>query len=134
MEVSRTTATGNPLPWLLLLALLAAVVAGFVLRGRNADRPLLFGTVRAVSPTTGRTFGEVRLSGRRVAIGQATLNVPGQGAIWGVPTPTGLAVRIDYSPADAPERLESADCPPDHPVLLSFPESLYLKGLLCRVV
>lgn len=23
---------------------------------------------------------------------------------------------------------------PDHPVLLSFPESLYLKGLLCRVV
>jgi 23S rRNA (cytosine1962-C5)-methyltransferase len=23
---------------------------------------------------------------------------------------------------------------PDHPVLLSFPESEYLKGLLCRVV
>jgi len=23
---------------------------------------------------------------------------------------------------------------PDHPVLLSFPESAYLKGLLCRVV
>jgi 23S rRNA (cytosine1962-C5)-methyltransferase len=24
--------------------------------------------------------------------------------------------------------------PPDHPVLLSFPESEYLKGLICRVI
>jgi 23S rRNA (cytosine1962-C5)-methyltransferase len=30
--------------------------------------------------------------------------------------------------------VERLDQPADHPVLLSFPESHYLKGLVCRVL
>lgn len=114
------TAQRGSLPlWLLGVVLAALGVAAAVFYRRRAGRPLLAGTLRATSPTSGDVFGEIRLAGRRVPIGPATLSIPGSGAVSAARTPAGTVVRVDYSPTGAPERLESAECHPGRPVILN---------------
>jgi Mg-chelatase subunit ChlD len=97
--------------WVVVLVAAALAAAVLVVRRQRLDSPVMSGRLLASSPTTGRQYGTIELSGRRISIGPATtLNVPGQGTVRGTRTQNGTAIRISYSPKDAPERLESARC------------------------
>ncbi|MGV9978426.1 vWA domain-containing protein [Micromonospora wenchangensis] len=118
-QIGGTAERGDPVPWLLALALLGIIVVAVVLGRRHADRPRLFGTLRATSLVDGHTIGELRLAGRQMTISPETLNVEGSGSVSGSATPTGTVLRVGYHPSADPSRLTWADCLPDHPVIIN---------------
>jgi hypothetical protein len=118
-RVHGTAQRGSPVPWLLAAALATTVAAAMLVGVRGARRPRLSGRLRATSPVSGKMLGEIRLTGRRMQIGPTTLRIPGTGTVSAIRPPVGTAVRVGYSPTNAPDRLETVDCTPGFPVLLN---------------
>lgn len=108
--VTGAAQRGRLMVWAIVLAV--SILAAIVFLGirRRAANPPMFGRLLAASPTTGHQLGAVDLFGRHMSIGPATLHVPGHGTVSSSRGKDGVALRISYSPKDAPERLESAHC------------------------
>ena len=55
----------------------------------------------------------------------------------GLITADDLRMAVSWAAVDAGREVQILDTleqPPDHPMLLSFPESAYLHGLICRAI